>query len=67
MTINCGLNNQVVHFPLAKVGRLELDLGVRVVFTDLRERDGVVHLDSALTGLQEAVVAIVPVTTPLDL
>ena len=36
------------------------------MLADLCERDVVVYLDSALTGLPEAVVAIVPVIRPYD-
>ena len=66
MTINSGLNNNVVHSPGGEVGRLELEGSVRVVLADLRERDVVVYLDTALTGLPEAVMAIVPVIRPYD-
>ena len=63
MTVHCGLNNRVAIVPGGEIGRIELESSVRVVLADLRDRDGVVDLDSALAGRSETIVAIGPVTT----
>ena len=50
MTVHSGLNNQGVHVPGGEVGRIELDSSIGVVLADLRERDVVADLDTALAG-----------------
>ena len=66
MSVHCRLRDQVVHVPGGEVGRVELEAGVGVVLADLRERNVVVDLDSALTCSPEAIVAIGPVIRPDD-